>query len=66
LAELSARQWEILVRLRQGKRVPTIAQELFISQSTVRNALSAIFKRFGVHSQAELLETIAKRTAPSG
>jgi DNA-binding NarL/FixJ family response regulator len=42
----------------QGKRVPTIARELYIGQSTVRNHLSEIFKRFAVHSQPELLEAL--------
>jgi PAS domain S-box-containing protein len=58
LGQLSARQWEILTRLIEGERVPTIAEKLFISQSTVRNHLSTIFHRFGVHSQAELLERL--------
>jgi hypothetical protein len=34
--------------LLQGRRVPTIATELYISQSTVHNHLSAIFKQFEV------------------
>jgi DNA-binding CsgD family transcriptional regulator len=55
LGELSARQWEVLSHLLRGERVPPIAAVLFVSQSTVRNHLSAIFGRFGVHSQAELL-----------
>jgi DNA-binding CsgD family transcriptional regulator/PAS domain-containing protein len=54
-AELSARQWEIASRLVQGERVGTIAAAMYLSQSTVRNHLSAIFQKFGVHSQAELL-----------
>lgn len=54
-AELSQRQWEIASRLVQGQRVATIAAELYLSHSTVRNHLSAIFQKFGVHSQAELL-----------
>jgi PAS domain S-box-containing protein len=54
-AELSPRQWEIASRLIQGERVATIAAELYLSQSTVRNHLSAIFQKFGVHSQPELL-----------
>jgi DNA-binding CsgD family transcriptional regulator len=58
LHDLTTRQWEILTLLLQGKRVPTIARELYISQSTVRNHLSAIFKKFGVHSQPELLEAL--------
>jgi DNA-binding CsgD family transcriptional regulator len=55
LGDLSARQWEVLSHLMRGERVPTIAAALFVSQSTVRNHLSAIFGRFGVHSQRELL-----------
>jgi DNA-binding NarL/FixJ family response regulator len=58
LQELTTRQWEILTLLVQGKRVPTIARELYISPSTVRNHLSAMFKKFGVHSQPELLEAL--------
>jgi DNA-binding CsgD family transcriptional regulator/PAS domain-containing protein len=54
-AELSPRQWEIASRLVQGDRVGTIAAEMFLSRSTVRNHLSAIFQKFGVHSQPELL-----------
>jgi DNA-binding CsgD family transcriptional regulator len=57
---LSDRQWEVLRRLMRGERVPTIAAALFVNQSTVRNHLSAIFKRFGVHSQAELLALLER------
>jgi DNA-binding CsgD family transcriptional regulator len=58
LNSLSTRQWEVLSRLLRGERVPTIAAALFVSQSTVRNNLSDIFRVFGVHSQAELLELL--------
>lgn len=54
-ADLSPRQWEIASRLIQGERVATIATDMYLSQSTVRNHLSAIFQKFGVHSQRELL-----------
>jgi DNA-binding CsgD family transcriptional regulator/PAS domain-containing protein len=60
LAELSTRQWEILSRLRRGDRVSNIARELYLSPSTIRNHLSAIFGKFGVHSQAELLAVLNK------
>jgi len=55
---LTDRQREILKRLSGGQRVGTIARELFISPTTVRNHLSAIYKRFGVGSQADLLEKL--------
>ena len=53
--ELSARQWEIASRLLRGERVPAIAAAMYVSQSTVRNHLSAIFEKVGVHSQQELI-----------
>ena len=61
LRELSQRQLEILRRLLWGERVPMIARDLFLSQSTVRNHLSAIYRRLGVHSQAELLARLLPR-----
>jgi PAS domain S-box-containing protein len=56
LSELTSRQWQILTRLLQGERVPTIARGMYLSPSTVRNHLSEIYKKLGVHSQAELIE----------
>jgi DNA-binding CsgD family transcriptional regulator/PAS domain-containing protein len=52
---LTPRQWDVLTRLLRGERVRTIAKELFVSESTVRNHLSAIYARLGVGSQAELM-----------
>jgi PAS domain S-box-containing protein len=56
LGDLTSRQWQILTRLLQGERVATIAREMFLSPSTVRNHLSVIYKKLGVHSQTELIE----------
>jgi PAS domain S-box-containing protein len=58
LSGLSARQWEVISRLARGERVSMIASELYLSQSTVRNHLSAIFRKVGVHSQRELLAVL--------
>jgi DNA-binding NarL/FixJ family response regulator len=55
---LSMRQWEILTRLVRGQRVQEIADALYLSPSTVRNHLTAIYRKFGVHSQAELLAAL--------
>ena len=65
LNTLSSRQWEVLSRLLRGQRVSTIADELFVSESTVRNSLSTIFHKFGVHSQAELLKLLHDGTRKS-
>jgi DNA-binding NarL/FixJ family response regulator len=64
-AGLTPRQWEILRRIVAGQRVRAIASELYVSPSTVRNHLSAIFQRFGVHSQAELLARLTPTDTPS-
>jgi DNA-binding CsgD family transcriptional regulator len=63
---LTSRQWEILSRLMRGERVPGIARALFLSQSTVRNHLTALFRRFGVHSQEELLGALRSREGGGG
>jgi DNA-binding CsgD family transcriptional regulator len=53
---LTEREAEILALLVDGYRVSTIARALHLSDGTVRNYLSAIFRKVGVRSQAELLE----------
>jgi PAS domain S-box-containing protein len=55
LAGLSARQLEVVTRLARGERVPAIASAMFLSQSTIRNHLSAVFRKLGVHTQTELM-----------
>jgi len=55
---VSAREWQVLERLRSGLRVSTIARELEISPNTVRNHLKSIYRKLGVRSQAELLERL--------
>jgi DNA-binding CsgD family transcriptional regulator len=55
LSSLNARQWDVLTRLLRGDRVSTIAQDLYLSPSAVRSYLSEVFRKFRVHSQAELL-----------
>jgi DNA-binding CsgD family transcriptional regulator len=63
LSELTVRQREIVERLLDGHRVDAIARDLFVSPSTVRNHLSAIFDKLGVASQSELVELLR---GPSG
>ena len=58
LGQLTTRQRDVLSRMARGDRVATIASDLYLNTSTVRNHLTAIFRRFGVHSQAELLATL--------
>jgi len=59
-ADLSTRQLEILSRLIEGDAVNDIARSLYLSNTTVRNHLTAIYRKFGVHSQAELLAALLR------
>ena len=56
LAKLSARELEVVRRLWSGDRVPKIAADMFVCQSTVRNQLSSIYRKLGVGSQQGLID----------
>jgi DNA-binding CsgD family transcriptional regulator len=58
LSGLTPRQWEVVSRLARGHQVAAIAAEMQLSRSTVRNHLSAAFRKLGVHSQRGLLELL--------
>ncbi|MGI8664669.1 MAG: LuxR C-terminal-related transcriptional regulator [Jatrophihabitans sp.] len=64
LAELTVRETEIVTRLLAGDRVPAIARQLFLAQSTVRNHLSAVFGKLGVKSQQELIVLLRQAQNP--
>jgi len=51
--DLSEREIEILQLVAQGATNKDIAQKLFISEHTVRNALSIIFQKLHVNSRTE-------------
>lgn len=57
---LTVREMEIVTRIMNGDRVPTIASDLFLSQSTVRNHLSSVFEKLNVSSQQELVHLLRK------
>ena len=61
IGQLTTREAEIVTLLVAGDRVRSIAQRLFLSQSTVRSHLSVIFSKFGVRSQSELLDRLRTR-----
>jgi PAS domain S-box-containing protein len=52
---LSPRETEIVGLLLEGHRVVSISTELCVSEHTVRNHLKSVFRKLGVHSQAELV-----------
>jgi PAS domain S-box-containing protein len=55
LAEVSRREHDVLELLLIGDRVSAIAEQLFISEHTVRNHLKSMFRKTGTSSQAELI-----------
>jgi PAS domain S-box-containing protein len=58
MESLSARELEIVSGLLAGERVPMIAERMFLSQSTVRNHLTSVYRKQGVRSQQELLRLL--------
>jgi DNA-binding CsgD family transcriptional regulator len=62
LGKLTSREWAVLTRLVDGQRVSAIAADLYVSQSTVRNHLSSIYAKLGVHSQVDLIRLIRHGT----
>jgi DNA-binding CsgD family transcriptional regulator len=63
LGPLSSRELEIVTLLMAGDRVSSIAKQLFLSESTIRNHLSSVFGKLGVKTQQELIERL--RTLPA-
>ena len=58
LADLTRREWQTVSLLADGGRVGGIAEALGLTPSTVRNHLSAIYRKVDVRSQAELLDRL--------
>jgi len=61
--KLSGREREVLWLLAYGASTRTIADRLFISTATVRNHVSRIFAKLGVHSRLEAV-TLLLRDGP--
>ena len=57
---LSARERDVLDKMLQDKKRKEIAEELFITENTVKKHISNIFSKLGVSSRHELLEKISK------
>ncbi len=53
LASLSPRERDILDRIAKGGTNLEIGRQLFISEKTVRNHVTRIFEKLGVHSRAQ-------------
>jgi PAS domain S-box-containing protein len=62
--ELTSREEEVVSRLLRGQRVATMAKEMYLSPTTIRNHLTAVFRKAGVHSQHELIELLGRPRPP--
>lgn len=58
--ELTAREWDVVDLLRKGMSTRAIADLLGISAVTVRRHVSAVHRKLGVRSRAELLQLLAR------
>jgi DNA-binding NarL/FixJ family response regulator len=55
LLELTAKERQILLHLSQGESNEEIAQKVFLGHQTVRNYLSAIYRKMGVATRYEAI-----------
>lgn len=53
---LTAREWQVLEQMRDGKTTAEIAEGMFVSPVTVRTHVSAILKKLRVTSRQEAIE----------
>jgi DNA-binding CsgD family transcriptional regulator len=60
LGQLTSREWAVLTRLLDGQRVSAIAADLFARPGTVREHLSSIYAKLGVHSQVDLIRRVRR------
>jgi DNA-binding NarL/FixJ family response regulator len=56
--EFTEREWEVLVRLRDGLSTADMADQLFLSPVTVRRHLSSAFKKMRVSDRQAALEVL--------
>lgn len=62
---LTDREWEVLDGLCVGLSPEQLADAFVLSVETVRSHVKSIFKKLGVHSQAEAVEAAAALRRPS-
>ena len=60
LDDLTKREKEVLLLLAKGHNNKTIADELFINEQTVRNHVSMIYSKIGVHDRIEVMLLVNK------
>ncbi|WP_114351960.1 response regulator [Saliterribacillus persicus] len=60
--DLNKREWQIIQLLKKGWTNRMIAEELSISEGTVKNYLSLVYKKLDIKNRVELLQMLSKMT----
>ena len=60
LKQLSSRERDVLDKILEEKKRREIAEELFITENTVKKHTTSIFAKLGVANRGELFEKISK------
>ncbi len=55
LRSLSSREKEVLIEVSKGQSNRQIAEKLFIAEQTVKNHLSSIYSKLGIHDRLEAI-----------
>jgi len=61
LTQLSAREVEILAHLSQGRSNKAIAEQVHVEVQTVKNHVTQILRKLGVHTRFDAVRVTAKR-----
>jgi two-component system nitrate/nitrite response regulator NarL len=57
---LTAREWEIVDQLCLGRSTDAIAEELVLSDDTIRTHVKNIMRKLGLHSRVEVVELVKR------
>lgn len=63
---MTNREREILPLLAQGRNRKVIAEQLVLSENTVKTHISNLYGKVGVHTQQELIDLVHRRMAENG
>lgn len=59
--KLTEREKEIMVLLLKGRTYKMIADELFLSENTVKTHIKNIYSKFNIQSKSELIKIFRER-----
>ncbi len=63
-SDLTGRQWEVLDLMYQGHSTDEIADDLVLSNETVRSHIKGIYRKLGVRSRADAIAAVSRLREP--